>query len=101
MVLQFDLVFTKFFLKQFKKLNKKEKNLINSKLILLKSNPFRFKSLKSYKNSFEIKISIENSYCRLIYVVYLPKQNQITIFGIFKREKDFKDFKRKFENEFN
>ncbi len=98
MDLIFDLIFTKFFLKQFDKLSQKEKILINSKLKLLKNSPFRFKALKSYKNTFEIKISIDNNYSRLIYVVYLPNSNEITIFGIFKREKEFKDFKRKFEN---
>lgn len=86
----------KIFSKIIWKINKK-KNLINLKLKLLKNISFRFKALKFYKNTFEIKIIIENNYSRLIYVVYLPKVNEITIFGIFKREKAFKDFKHKFE----
>lgn len=67
------------------------------KLKLLKENPTRNKSLTGYKNTFEIKISINKNYSRIIYAVYLPKSNEITIFGIFKRKNDFKDFKNYYE----
>ena len=97
MDLNFKVVPSKYFLKQFEKLNVKEKNLINSKIKLMKSNPFRFKKLVGYKNTFEVKISVENSYSRLIYIIFLPETHNITIFGIFKRKNDFKDFKRKYE----
>ena len=98
--MNFELLPTEFFLNQIKKLNKKEKNLINQKLNLLKENPARFKSLKGYKNTFEIKLTLRNTFSRLIYCLYLPQKHQITIFGIFKRNKDFKDFKKFVENYF-
>jgi mRNA-degrading endonuclease RelE of RelBE toxin-antitoxin system len=71
--LKFNLIPTKYFIKQFSKLNEKEKNLINSKLEILKTNPFKFKKLSGFKNTFEVKITIKNSYSRLIYVVFSPK----------------------------
>ena len=96
----FRLSHTKFFLKQFKELTEKEKDLVNSKLDILKQNPFRYKKLNGYKNTFEIKITLNQNYSRLIYATYMPEKNYITIFGIFKRKDEFKDFKRYLENNF-
>jgi mRNA-degrading endonuclease RelE of RelBE toxin-antitoxin system len=96
--MNFEIIYSTFFSKQAKKISKKELKLILDKITILKTEPFRFKNLKGYKNTFEIKVDIENSYSRLIYCVYLPKKNQITIFGIFKRKNNFKDFKKFFEN---
>lgn len=98
--IKFELYFTKFFRSQVLKLNDKEKKLIKSKLELIKTNPTNFKKLQSYKHVFEVKISIQNNYSRLIYAMYEPNKNSITIFGIFKRKNDFKDFKKFYENYF-
>ena len=89
--MKFELKPTLYFLKQLEKLDLESISLIERKLKLLKENPFRNKALVGYKNTFEIKISIEKNYSRIIYTVYLPKSNQITIFGIFKRKNDFKE----------
>ena len=96
----FKIVPTKLFLNQLAKLSQKEVELIESKLKLLKNSPFSYKKLQGYKNTFEVKLSISNNYSRLIYSVYIPEKNQITIFGIFKRKHDFKDFKRYYEDVF-
>ena len=90
--LNFKVIPTKYFLKQFSQLNKQEKDLINKKIEFLKENPFRFKKLVGFKNTFEIKITIKKSFSRLIYIIYKPEKNNITIFGIFNRGKDFKDY---------
>lgn len=98
--LNFKFLFTKFFKSQVSKLNSKNKQLIKNKLELIRENPSRFKSLQGYKNVFEVKISIEKNYSRLIYALYEPDSNSITIFGIFKRKSDFKDFKSFYESYF-
>ena len=98
--LDYNIYFTKFFKSQVSKLNEKEKRIIKSKIELLKRDPTRFKKLQSYKNEFEIKISVQNNYSRLIFALYEPDKNSITMFGIFKRKNDFKDFKSFYENYF-
>lgn len=96
----FNIIATKFFIKQFKELTQKEKDLVNSKLEFIKNNPFRYKKLIGYKNTYEIKITLNDNYSRLIYVVYLPEKSNVTLFGIFKRKDEFKDFKKYYENNF-
>lgn len=89
---------SKYFLKQLSQLSSKELNLVEDKLQILKQNPFRYKKLEGYKNTFEVKITINKNYSRLIYSVYIPHKNEITVYGIFKRKNNFKDFRRYYDN---
>jgi mRNA-degrading endonuclease RelE of RelBE toxin-antitoxin system len=98
MELKFETKPTKFFLSQLKKLTLKEKRIISDKLKIIRENPFRYKKLKGYRNTFEVKLNFEDSYSRLIYCVFVPETNNITVFGIFKRRNDFKDFKNFYKN---
>jgi hypothetical protein len=86
--------FSNFFKKQFKNYIKKDKQLISKKLKQVKINPFRFPKLAGYKFIFKINITIENNYSRLIYVVFYPDKEYITILGIFERKHSYKDFKK-------
>jgi hypothetical protein len=55
--------------------------------------------MQGYRHLFEIKITINNKYSRLIYVAFYANKNQIKIFGIFERNKNFKDFYRIFKED--
>ena len=81
--LDYIIYFTKFFKSQVLKLNEKEKRIIKSKIELVKSNPTRFKKLQGYKNVFEIKISVQNNYSRLIFALYEPDKKSITMLKNF------------------
>ncbi len=48
---------------------------------------------------FEVKMDIDNQYSRLIYAVFYPHRNEIFIFGMFDRDKEFKEFERIFKRE--
>ena len=90
--MRFKVKQTKLFSKQIDELTEKERKLVSDKIDLAKQNPFRFKKLVGYKSTFEIKITINRGFSRLIYCVF--SKDEITIMGIFKRKKDFKDFAR-------
>ncbi len=96
MGLEFNLKFTQFFLRQWGSYDEKSKRLIESKLGLIKQNPFRFPKHEGYKFVFKVKLSIENKYSRLMYAVFMPDSEHITILGIFDREANYKDFERIF-----
>ena len=96
MVSKFDLKYTKFFERQWLGYDEKTQHLIQDKLGLIKQNPFRYDTLAGYRRVRKVKLSIEGKYQRLLYVLHLPKVNQILVLGVFEREKDYKDFERKF-----
>jgi len=93
-----DLNFTNYFLKQWKKLKEKDKKQIIAKLDIVKENPFRYPTHKGSKHIFKVKLSIQSSYSRLMYAVFIPNKNCITVFGIFDRRSNYKDFDRIFKN---
>jgi hypothetical protein len=97
--LKFKLNFSDFFKSQFKKTTGKKREQILMKLREVLESPVRFKSLSGYRHLFEVKVDFENKFSRLIYAMYIPKKNEIRIFGIFDRGRDFKDFFKKFKNE--
>ncbi|MBI5226122.1 hypothetical protein HY994_02675 [Candidatus Micrarchaeota archaeon] len=78
------------FLDQAKELTAEENQLIIKKLDVVKQNPFRYKSLRipGLSKVFEIKITLQNRYCRIIYVL---DGNEILVEGIILRKNDFKD----------
>lgn len=96
MALDFELKYTRFFERQWLGYDEKTKNLIEDKLRLIKQNPFRYDTLEGYKRVRKVKLSIEGKYQRLLYALHMPQANQIFILGIFERDKDYKDFERKF-----
>ncbi|MFH0859887.1 MAG: hypothetical protein V1921_01670 [Candidatus Altiarchaeota archaeon] len=96
MASNFELLYTRFFEKQWLEYDEKTKHLIEDKLRLIKQNPFRYDTIEGYKRVLKVKLSIEGKYQRLLYALHTPKTNQILILGVFEREKDYKDFERKF-----
>ena len=97
MALRFELRYTRFFEKQWLGFDKKTKRFIENKLRLIKQNPIRYRTLEGYTRVRKVKLSIEGKYQRLLYALHMPHPNQILILGIFEREKDYKDFERKFK----
>ncbi len=98
MALRFNLKFTKYFLKQWETYDEKAKNLIQCKLGLIKENPFRFPKHEGYKFVFKVKLTINNKFSRLMYAVFMPDSEHITILGLFDRGVDYKDFERLFKD---
>ena len=97
MALNFQLKFTPYFLNQWKDYDEDTKTFIQSKLDLIKQNPFRFPKHEGYKFVFKVKLSVEQRYSRLMYAVFMPDQQHITILGIFDRKANYKDFERIFK----
>ena len=96
MASDFALKYSRFFEKQWLGYDEKTKQLIEDKLRLIKQNPFRYDTLEGYTRVRKIKLSIQGKYQRLLYALHMPENNQIFILGIFERDKDYKDFERKF-----
>ncbi len=96
MGLLFRFKFTKYFSEQWQSYDESTQKSIQKKLNLVKQNPFRFEKLEGYRFVFKIKISVEDNYSRLIYAVFMPDQEHITILGIFDRKVGYKDFDRIF-----
>jgi mRNA-degrading endonuclease RelE of RelBE toxin-antitoxin system len=85
----FKLVPTKFFLDQIDSLSSKGKNLLNKKLIILKSNPFRNKRVVGFKLFlFRIRLKDSKSEKR---IVYLVEKNIVKILCILDRKKGYRD----------
>ena len=93
---KFGLEYTDYFLKQWADLDRESKELIEKKLYLIKQNPFRFPKHQGYKRVFKIKITVGDKYSRLMYAVFMPNKESITVLGIFPRKHDYKDFERLF-----
>jgi len=80
-----------FFSKQWKKLDKKSKKIINKKIELIKENPFRYKRLKSDTPVFRVRLSIKSKETRLIYAVVKP---DIIIICLLDRKKYYADLNK-------
>lgn|GEM_PF-5526711 len=78
------------FADQLEELSDQEVRLIDEKLILAQQNPFRYKSLRipGLTKVFEIKITLQDRYCRIIYQL---DGNEILVEGITIRKEDFRD----------
>ena len=94
---RFQLKFTSYFLKQWEGYDEKTKAFLQSKINLIKHYPFRFPRHEGYKFVFKVKLSVEQRYSRLMYAVFMPDAQHITILGIFDRNADYKDFERIFK----
>ena len=80
------------FYKQLDEFDKKFRQIIENKLLLLKENPYRFKSLHGYNlNLFRIRFTIQNKETRLIYAVIKP---DVVLLCFIERKKDYKDLNK-------
>lgn len=89
---EYSLIPTRFFLEQLDELTNNTKELLEEKLLLVKTNPYRNKRIQGY-NLFLFRIRFEDSKKekRLIYLVDKPK---IKILCILDRDKEYKDLNK-------
>ena len=87
------LVHTDFFLEQVSSLDLKSKELIKSKITLIKSNPFRFKKVNSKRFSrvFRVRFNLNGIDTRLIYVIFGQK---IILVCLFDRDKGYDNLEK-------
>ncbi len=88
--MMFELAPSDIFLEQVKNLSDKHKEQIKKKLEIIKSNPFRFKSIhsKRFSRAFRIRLNLEGKETRLIYVIIGTK---IILACLLDRSNDYKD----------
>ena len=88
--MNFDIVSTEDFLKRVETFPEKTKNIIKSKIELVKFNPFRYKRIhsKHFSHVYRIVLNIENEESRLIYAIL---GNKIVFVCILDRKNDYKD----------
>lgn len=81
------------FLKQIKGLDNKSKGIIEDKVTLIKTNPYRYKKIHSklFSRVFSVRLNIRNEDTRMIYVVIEPN---IILVCLLDRKKDYKDLER-------
>ncbi|MBI2547260.1 MAG: hypothetical protein HYW23_02330 [Candidatus Aenigmarchaeota archaeon] len=92
----YEIVASKTFIKQIENLPSKHKEQIDKKIDLIKQNPFRFKAIyaKLYSRVFRVRLNIEGSETRLIYVVLGSK---IIIACLLDRTDEYKDLENYLE----
>jgi len=81
------------FAKQIEKLDGHSKQLIREKIVLIKENPFHFKSIHSarFKKVFRVRLNLQGKEMRLIYIVVEPN---IIIVCLLERKHDYKDLEK-------
>jgi len=83
---------TLFFLQQIDELNDEAARLIEEKLLLVKTNPFRNKRIKGYKLFlFRIRFEDNRKEKRVIYLVDKPL---IKVLCILDRDKEYNDLRK-------
>lgn len=88
----YELIPTKFFLKQLDRVSKEAASLIDKKLRLVKVNPYRYKRIKGYKFFlFRIRFADSRREKRIIYLVDKPK---VIVLCILDRKKEYEDLKK-------
>jgi len=92
----FKIKFTDYFEKQWLDYDSKTRETVTGKIRLLKTNPFRYPTHEGYRRVHKIKLNLEGKYQRLMYAVFMPDNQTITILGVFPRKTDYKDFERIF-----
>lgn len=92
----YEIVASRTFLKQIENLSPKYKRLIDNKIDLIKQNPFRFKAIYSrlYSRVFRVRLNIEGSETRLIYVVLGSK---VIIACLLDRTDEYRDLEKYLE----
>ena len=59
---------------------------------LIKQTQFRYPKHEGYKLVFKVKLTIEDNYSRLMYAVFMPDAQHITILCVFNRKADYNEF---------
>jgi len=87
------LTHTNIFFEQINSLDSKSKELVRSKIELIKLNPFRFKRIKSsrFNRVFRVRFSLRGIETRLIYVILGQK---IILVCLFDRDKGYNDLEK-------
>lgn len=81
-----------FFLEQVEELSDKAAKLIEEKLLLIKTNPFRYKRVRGY-NLFLFRVRFKDNQ-KEKRVIYLVDKPYIKVLCILDRGKEYKDLKR-------
>jgi mRNA-degrading endonuclease RelE of RelBE toxin-antitoxin system len=91
--MKYNLIPTKYFLKQTKDLDEQSKRIIKDKVELILENPYRFKKIHSKKFSkvFRVRLSIQKKETRLIYAIINPS---IILVCLLNRKGDYKDLEK-------
>ncbi len=88
----YELIPSKFFLKQVGSLSSKAKNIIFDKLMLVKINPFRYKRIYGY-NLFLFRVRFSNQ-GKELRIIYFVEGNIVKIACILDRSKNYKDLEK-------
>lgn len=91
--MSFKIIPSNTFLKQLKKINPKNRKLIEDKIELIKENPFRYKKIhsKDFSKVFRIRFSLDKKETRLSYTIVEPN---IILVCLLNRKKDYKDLEK-------
>ena len=91
-MMEFILKPSQFFLGQLDELSDKAARILEDKLRLLKTNPFRFKRIEGYALFlFRIRFEDNRKEKRVVYLVNKP---YVEILCILDRDKEYKDLKK-------
>jgi mRNA-degrading endonuclease RelE of RelBE toxin-antitoxin system len=96
MASNYEVLYTRFFEKQWLGYDKETRLLLEEKLRFIKQDPFRYETLEGYKRVRKVKLSVKGKYQRLLYALHMPETNQVLILGVFERDKGYDEFERKF-----
>lgn len=89
--MEYEVIPSRFFLEQIDELSDEAARLIESKLRLVKINPFRFKRIKGYKLFlFRIRFESERKEKRIVYLVDKP---QVKVLCILDRDGEYKQLR--------
>lgn len=91
--MNYEVVASKDFKEQFDKLSEKYKKQIKKKVELIEQNPFRSKAIHSklYSRVFRVRLNIQGSETRLIYVVLGSK---IILVCLLDRSDEYSDLEK-------
>ena len=89
--MEYEIIPSTFFMKQLDNLSSDSKKLIEKKINLIKTNPFRFKRIKGHDLFlFRIRFEDKKKEKRIIYLVDKP---HVKILCILDRSNDYKDLR--------
>lgn len=90
--MEYEIIPSKFFLEQIDELSDEATKLIEKKLNLIKTNPYRFKRIKGYKLFlFRIRFEDDRKEKRIVYLVDKPK---VKVLCILDRKSEYKGLRR-------
>jgi len=94
--MSYEIIPLKEFLNQLKSINPKYRRIIETKINLIKENPYRYKRIhsKNYSRVFRVRFSIENKETRLIYIILEPS---IILVCLLDRKRDYNDLEKHLE----